>query len=161
MHGLVVAHGLFKVKRILFINGRGERGVGLLGTLPRGAFIVQMTGAALLDKFKILPGFREGLPRCDLFRLFKGLASLTVDLAVVSASSMAGFATDTDKEFVGVRRFIPSLRPEPGHMTADTILVLCVVLLRVEFRLDHGCILFFIPVGFERVDCFRVGSLYP
>src|SRR5437870_460684 len=161
MHGLVVAHGLLEVELILLVHLGSERRVRLLCALPRRAFVVQVASVTLLNELKLLSGFREGLARRDLFRTFKSLTRLAVNLAIVGTSPMAGFAAHTYQELVRLRNFIPAFHPEPSHVAADTILVLDVVLLRVEFRLDHGFVLFLVPVGFERVDSFGVGGLDP
>src|SRR6266849_2937357 len=161
MHGLIVTHGLLEVELILLVHLGGKRGVRFFCGLPRRAFIVQVAGVALLNELKLLSGFREGLARRDRFRLFKSLTRLAVNLTIVGACPMAGFAAYTYQELVRLRNFIPAFRPEPSHVAADTILVLDVVLLGVELCLEHSFVLFLVPVGFERVDSFGVGGLYP
>src|SRR6195256_2867515 len=138
MHGLIVTHGLLEVELILLVHLWSERCVRFLYTLPRRAFVVQMASVALLNELKLLSGFHEGLARRDLFRTFKSLTRLTVDLTIVGTSPMAGCTADTYQELDRLRNFIPAFRPEPSHVAADTILVLGVVLLRVEFCLEHG-----------------------
>src|SRR5437867_8631723 len=161
MHGLIVAHRLLEVELILLVHLGGERGVRFLCALPRRAFVVQVADVALLNELKLLSGFHEGLARRYSFRLFKSLTRLAVNLAIVGTGPMAGFAAYTYQELVRLRNFIPAFRPEPGHVAADTILVLDVVLLRVEFSLEYGFVLVLVPVGFERVDSFGVGCLDP
>src|SRR5688572_26954966 len=161
MHSLVVTHHLLKVERILLVYSGGERRVGFLSPFPPRALVVQVARAALLNELKLLSGFREGLARRDLFRLFKGLACLTVNLSVIWTGPMAGFTAYTDQELVRLRNFIPTFYPESSHMAADAILVLGKVLLRVKLCFDHCRILFLIPVGFERVDSFGMGGLEP
>src|SRR6266850_3991634 len=161
MHGLIVTHGLLEVELILLVHLGSERCVRFLYTLPRRAFVVQVADVALLNELKLLSGFHEGLARRDLFRLFKSLTRLAVDLTIVGTSPMAGFAAYTLQELVRLRNFITAFRPKPGHVAADTILVLGVILLRVKFCLEHGFVLVLVPVGFERVDSFGVGSLEP
>src|SRR5688572_31333753 len=100
MHSLVVTHHLLKVERILLVYSGGERRVGFLTPFPPRALVVQVARAALLNELKLLSGFRKGLARRDLFRLFKGLACLAVDLAIVWAGTMAGLAAYTDQELV-------------------------------------------------------------
>src|SRR5262245_16893125 len=161
MHGLVVAHHLLKVECILLVYRGGERGIRFLGPLPRRALVIKMAGAALLNELKLLSSFYKRLARRDLFRLFKSLARLTVNLTVVRTRPMAGFATHAYQKLVRLRNFIPAFRPEPCHMATNAVLVLCIVLLWIELRLDHGFVLFFVPVGLKRVDSFGVGGLDP
>lgn len=56
MHRLVVSHILLKIKRVFLVDGRCERSIGFLRTLPRRPFIIQVAGVTLFLKLKILPG---------------------------------------------------------------------------------------------------------
>ena len=74
VHGLGVLDVLVKVEGVFLVHRGGEGGVGLLGALPRAAFVVQVAGVAAFFKAEVLSGIRQGLARCGLLRFLVGRA---------------------------------------------------------------------------------------
>src|SRR5665213_2865014 len=150
VHGLGVLDVLVKVKGVFLVHFRGEGGVGLLGTLPRRALVVQVAGVAGFFKLEVLSGIRQGLPWGGLLGFLVGRTRLAVYAPVLGARPVTGFATDSGHEFAGILHGIAAFLAPAVNVTAYAVLVLGVVFLG-----------FGLGVGLERVHGLGMGGLSP
>src|SRR5688500_20144733 len=93
VHGLGVLDILVKVEGVFLVHRGGEGGVGLLRTLPRAAFVVQVAGVAAFFKAEVLAGVSQCLARCGLLRLLIGRSRLALTAALLGSGTMAGART--------------------------------------------------------------------
>ena len=129
VHGLGVLDVLVKVEGVFLVHRGGEGGVGLLGALPRAAFVVQVAGVAAFFKAEVLSGIGQGLARGGLLRFLVGGACLAVGAAILGAGPMAGFAAYAGGELAGVLDGVAAFLAPAVDVAAYAVLVLGVVFL--------------------------------
>src|SRR5687768_9832136 len=158
VHGLGILDVLVKVEGVFLVHFRGEGGVGFLRALPGAALVVHVAGVAAFFEAEVLTSIGQYLAGGGLLRFFISGAGFAVGAAILGAGSMAGFAAYPGQELARVVNRVAAFLAPAIHVTADTVLVLGVVLGRIELGLLLG---FCLGIGLQGVHGLGVRSAAP